>query len=323
MIPGKGGTYIGFDIGGTNIRGGLVDSQGRLNTLLEERTRKESLEEFFSQIGSLYKKLCSLVLLDGVKGVGFGFPGFIDLKSTVVERSPNLPILNGINLKEKLSSEIDVPFFIENDANAAAIAEAHLGWGKGGKSFFLLTIGTGLGGGLVLSGRIWHGIRGYAGEIGHITVDPNGFPCSCGNRGCLETVVSGSGIVKRVGYYLDKGEYSALLNVEGELTAEIVYQYAKEGDPVARKVLDEVGRTLGIVIANILNCLNLELIVLAGKVMRAAEFLLPPALSEVEARAIPGALSSAEIKVSKLGNEVGVLGAALVAREALSQEDSR
>ncbi len=308
--------FIGFDIGGTNLRGGVVDLQGRLLYFKEERIEKASTEAFFHQLSRMVKELSLLEPAIPIKGVGFGFPGFIELSTTVVEKSPNLPLINGVNLSQRLKDKVTYPFFIENDANAAALGEKIWGAGKGSKNLVFLTIGTGLGSGVILNNRIWHGARGYGGELGHITIEPQGRRCNCGNRGCLETLVSASAIVERALRHSRAYLASSLYSIDQrELTSERVYQEAVRGDPLARWVLGETGIYLGIAIANIINSLNIELVVLGGQVMKAGDYILLPAKREAERRAIKGSFASAEIRLSALGGEAGVVGAAMLAAQ--------
>jgi glucokinase len=306
--------FLGLDIGGTNIRAAVVDIHGGIKHLLEEKINDDTLESFFGQIANLTNRLLTICSQEKIEAVGLGIPGFINFNNYILEKSPNLQILNGVNLREQIEGKISLPFFIENDANAAALAEKIIGWGKEVENLIFITIGTGLGSGLILKGEIWHGARGYGGELGHTTVDPEGIKCGCGNFGCLETIVSATGIAYRAVQYLKQGQPSSLSSYAREdITAERVYQEAAKGDALAVRILEETGKTLGMVMANVVNLLNLELIVLGGKVMNASDFILPSALKELEKRAIKGSFQSVSVKLSRLGEHAGLLGAALLA----------
>ena len=309
-------SFIGIDIGGTNIRGGSVNLQGKLLHCKEERIERTSTEALFHQLSHLVKEFSQLETTIPIKGVGFGFPGFIDHSTTVVEKSPNLSLIDGVNLSQSLKGKVAYPFFIENDANVAALGEKICGAGKGSQNLVFLTIGTGLGSGVILNHRIWHGARGYGGELGHITIEPEGRRCNCGNQGCLETLVSASAIVERALRYSRAYPSSTLSSIdERELTSERVYQEAVRGDPLARWVLKETGIYLGIAIAIIFNFLNIELVVLGGQVMKAGDYILLPAKREAERRAIKGSFASAEIRLSALGGDAGVVGSAMLAAQ--------
>lgn len=308
--------FIGLDIGGTNLRGGVVDLQGELLHCEEEKIMRTSSEALFHQLGHVVKKLSLREGSVPIKGVGFGFPGFIDHSTWVVEKSPNLSLIDGVNLTQSLKGKIAYPFFIENDANAAALGEKICGAGKRSHNLVFLTIGTGLGSGVILNNRIWHGAKGYGGELGHITIEPEGRICNCGNRGCLETLVSATAIVERALQYSRAYPSSTLSSIdEKQLTSEKVYQEAVRGDSLARWVLKETGTYLGIAIANIINLLNIELVVLGGQVMNAGDYILLPAKKEAERRAIKGSFASAEIKLSALGGNAGMVGAAMLAAQ--------
>jgi len=308
--------FIGLDIGGTNIRGGVVDLKGKILHQKEESIEKASTEALFGQLSRIVKELSLLEPANTIKGVGFAFPGFIDHSTTVVEKSPNLSLIDGVNLSQSLKGKVAYPFFVENDANAAALGEKICGAGRRSKNLVFLTIGTGLGSGVILNNRIWHGAKGYGGELGHITIEPEGRRCNCGNRGCLETLVSATAIVERALHHSRAYPSSTLSSVdEKELTSERVYQEAVQGDPLARWVLKETGTYLGVAIANIINFLNIELVVLGGQVMKAGDYILLPAKKEAERRAIKGSFASAEIKLSTLGGDAGIIGAAILAAQ--------
>jgi glucokinase len=155
--------FLGLDIGGTNIRAAAVDIQGGIKHLVEEKSKDDTLESFFGQIANLTNRLLNICSQEKIEAVGLGIPGFINFNTYILEKSPNLQILNGVNLQKQIEGRISLPFFIENDANAAALAEKIIGWGKEVENLIFITIGTGLGSGLILKGEIWHGARGYGG----------------------------------------------------------------------------------------------------------------------------------------------------------------
>jgi glucokinase len=309
--------FLGLDIGGTNIRAAGVNIRGEIKHLFEEKINDADLESFFNQIGNLINRLLTVFSQDKIEALGFGIPGFIDFHTYTLERSPNLQILNGVNLQKQIERRVNLPFFIENDANAAALAEKIIGWGKEVENLIFITIGTGLGSGLILKGEIWHGAKGFGGELGHITVETDGIKCGCGNFGCLETIVSGTGITNRAIQYIDHGQSTSLSSYNREhMNAELVHKEALKGDALAIRILEETGKTLGLAMANVINLLNLELIVLGGKVMKASDFILSSALKEMEKRAIKVSFKSVKVKLSRLGEHAGLLGAALLAAKS-------
>ncbi|MGD2245792.1 MAG: ROK family protein, partial [Candidatus Aminicenantes bacterium] len=220
------------------------------------------------------------------------------------------PELDNFDLIPALSEFMEVPFWVNNDANMAAFGEYQCGAGKGVHSLIFLTIGTGVGAGIILNGELWRGACGFAGELGHVTVNPDGDVCNCGSQGCLETEVSASKIVKN---------YISLREKKEPISAEDVFHRAKKGDTAARKAFAEAGRCLGRGLAIAMNLLNPEKILLGGAVMAAEDFLLPPALEETQKRSYKASFTCCAIDRATLGNKAGFLGAALWAREQTSK----
>ncbi len=300
--------YAGFDLGGSRLKYGLIDSQGKILFSSSAPTPPQ-IEELISLL-----KKCWLNLKRQSKkkiaACGVGFPGIFSLKEQKIINSPNYPHLNGFDLHPFLSQFIDVPYWLHNDANLAAFGEFKLGAGQGAQSMVLLTIGTGIGTGLIFEGKLWQGKCGFAGELGHVPVNPRGDKCHCGSYGCLETEVSAPKIVKN---------YKALKNIGYEITAEEVFKRAKRGDQAALKVYADAGRFLGVGLAIVINFLNPEKIILGGGVMRSGELLLPPALSEARQRSYEAAFACCQIEQASLGNRAGLVGAALWAKEQNQQ----
>jgi glucokinase len=301
---------IGVDVGGTNLRCALVDRNGVILRRASQATDIASgRAPFLSRLTQLINRLqCEAEVLNlQVAAVGLGIPGLI-ANDGMVRSSVNLLPLEGVNLAEIVSAGIGLPVLSLNDANAAAVAEQRFGAGKPFASFLMLTLGTGVGAGLVLDGKLWTGIDGSAGEFGHITVEPDGRLCGCGNRGCLEQYASATAIA----------DFAALdaANGKGQGCAETAKR-ALKGDPAAVAIFQRAGNYLGIAAAGVLNLLNLEAIVLGGGVAESFELLAAPMLSEIAARAF--AIPAARVRVVKgeLGDDAGVLGAAASALDAL------
>lgn len=307
---GGGSGAIGVDVGGTYLKAGIVGEDGEVRHRLRVPIDGSEAERVFDAVGSAVRECeaaghCAMP-------VGVGLPGILDQSAGVIRNSPNLHCLDGRNLNDLMRRATSRPFTLDNDANCAAFGEYMAGAGKADgrrrpDSFVLLTIGTGVGGGIVLGGHLWRGHRGYAGEPGHIVIDRAGLPCKCGGRGCLETLVSAGAIVDA---YAARGR-------EAE-SSEIVACRAAAGEAPAREALAEVGRNLGIGIAAILNLLNPETVAVGGGVMGAGELLLGPAREEASRRAFHDTFASAQIVPARLGNEAGLIGAGLMALQACS-----
>jgi glucokinase len=250
---------------------------------------------------------------DAVAGVGIGSPGPLDRKTGTVINTPNLGWRN-FPLRDLMSNALHLPCTLDNDANCATYGEWWLGAGRGTRTLVGLTLGTGIGGGIVLNGEIFHGCSDVAGEIGHITIDSNGRRCKCGNYGCLEQYASGPAIATRAVEGLEAGVPSLLLEmVNGrldEITAATVYEATVSGDPYATEVMKDTARFLGAGIASIINVLNPEMIVIAGGVTRAGEQLFEPLRAEVRRRAFRSAQECCRIVSGELEGTAGVVGAA-------------
>jgi glucokinase len=300
-------TYVGLDVGGTFLKGARVDGSGRIVERLHEPIAKDGIADLLRQFEQ------AISILDPVgtaAAVGFGIPGIVHQSSSRVLACPNLPVLNGFSLGMEMAHRAGRPVYLENDANAATLAEAWLGAGRGAETLLLVTLGTGVGGGILLKGRIWPGVSGYAGEIGHIHVDHAGAPCGCGSRGCVETVAGIGGWSRRAVQLLESRD-SAL---EGQaLDPAHIVEAAKAGDAVANEVVDGVARAVGIGIAATLLLLNLERVVIGGGVSRAGRFLLERIVDHVRRRAFPQVLDACTFALAELGAEAGVVGAARVA----------
>ena len=298
--------YAGFDLGGTQLKYGLVNTNG--SVILDDSVNTpQRVEDLFP----LFKKLLgdlSEQHQQSLQAIGFGFPGIFNHQEQKIIQSPNYPSLDGKDLVPLLTPFIDMPFFINNDANLAAYGEFCVGAGKGTQSLILLTIGTGVGSGIILDGRIWQGACGFAGELGHSCVNPDGDRCECGSRGCLETEVSASKI---------SSMYRSFSHLEKDISSEGVFLSAKKGDVAAKKAFAQAGYYLGIGLSQAINFLNPEIILLGGGVMESADFLMPPALEEAKKRSYTASFECCRIERTQLGNKAGFIGASLWARDNL------
>lgn len=309
---------IGVDLGGTNLRTGLLSPDGDVLDKHKEATcASAGWKQVIARLVENIQHQRANAVRKGltVAGVGVGAPGVIQMDKGIVVKSPNFPDWNNLPLKEELEKALRVPVFIENDANAAALGEQWRGAGRGINSMILLTLGTGVGGGIVLNNLIWQGADGMAGEIGHMTVIPEGRPCGCGNTGCLEMYASARGIVQSYRDALgikDEGKAS-------EITSEQVYLAAREGEAAARQVMKDMGRMLGIGIANLINIFNPQMIVIGGGVKDAWELFIGTTHEEIMRRAFRVPAERTEIVPSLLGDDAGMVGAAAVALQKVGR----
>ena len=302
---------LAADIGGTNTRMAIVNENGDILTLLKKSThckegRDEMIKFIVSFVGETIEK--SKLLKEEICGIGIGFPGPLNAKTGTIFNPPNLIGWDSVPLRDVLEKELRVPVAIENDANAAALGEWWKGAGSGTSSLFCITLGTGVGGGIIMGGNIWHGVSSIAGEIGHTTVIRDGIKCTCGNIGCLEAYACSGGILKRVNDALLKERDS-----DGEqpfTDLKQVSQMVMQGNEIVLNVIRETGVILGIAIANIANLLNPEMVVLFGGITNLGENLLGPLKEEVKRRAFKKATESLRIELSQLGDNSGILGAA-------------
>jgi glucokinase len=304
---------IGVDLGGTNLRTALLDDGGEILERHKEAT--DAFEGYRKVIEKLLLNINRMrrnADLQGTKvvAVGVGAPGVIHAHRGVVVKSPNFPDWDNLPVKQLLEDALGVPVFLENDANAAALGEQWRGAGKGIKSMIFLTLGTGVGGGIVHEGRIWQGADGMAGEVGHMTIFPDGRQCGCGNTGCLEMYASSRGIVMS---YLEALKWEQKGQDRQDITSAEVYRAAREGEPLAMLVMQQMGRFLGIGIANLINIFNPEMVVIGGGVKDAWELFMEGTREEIKKRAFAYPAERTRIVPSTLGDDAGIVGAAAVA----------
>lgn len=296
--------FIGLDIGGSFLKGASVNPSGRVDERLHEPVAKDTLDALLSQLESAVRKLAGRSL---ARAVGVGIPGIVEQEAARVRVAPNVPILNGYALAEELQRRLNMQAFLENDANAAALAEAWRGAGRGSENQIFVSLGTGIGAGVILNGRIWSGKSGYAGEIGHIQVDPDGVPCGCGSRGCLETVAGIHGWTRRAEALFGKA-----------LDPEQIVSAARGGEARALEIVEGTARALGVGIGAALNLLNLDRVVIGGGVAAAGDFLMGRVVEEVKKRVFPQVFADCAFKAAELGGDAGVVGAARVAMVGLA-----
>lgn len=314
---------LAIDLGGTKVVAAVVSEEGTITSYSTRPTEAQKggdwvLNRIKEEALEALEK--SKIHPSQLLGVGMGTPGVVDTeRGVMLSEAVNIPEWKGRNLKEELERVLGVTVFVENDANAAGLGEFVFGAGKGAKSLVFVALGTGIGGAVILNGELVRGSSFAAGELGHISIDPNGLRCGCGNYGCIELYASGPAIAQRAREYVLKGAKTKLSTMVApeELTAEHVVRAAQEGDLLAQSVLAEAGRLLGVTLAGVVNLLNPDRIVIGGGVAQAGEWILEPVRWEVKRRALPDATKNLKILQAALGTNAGVLGAAaLVFRSA-------
>ena len=304
---------IGVDVGGTKIAAAVISAEGEVLNEVRYPTQAVPPNRL---VGTIAEAI--MEVRDGfeVGGVCLAVPGLIMASVNTVIFSPNLHEIENIRLDEEIGGSIGMRVTVENDANAAAWGEFRYGAGKDVEHQVFITLGTGVGGGVITHGVLLRGAQGAGGELGHVTLDPEGPLCGCGNHGCLEALVSGTAIQRRAREFANDRPTSALgrLAIQRQVLGEDVTRLAEEGDDAAVSVLEETGRWLGIGVAGFVNMFNPEVVAVGGGASRAGEFILGPARREVKLRARSPSRELAEIKEATLGPASGVLGAAALAR---------
>jgi len=294
---------IGIDLGGTNLRAAAIDENGNLLKKISGSTPvTEGPEAEIADMVHAARLLRDEFGRDGLAGIGAGVPGNIDMSAGVVVRWGNVPSFTGYPTRDELSKQLNTPVILENDANAAAIGEHWMGAGRGMDDFILLTLGTGIGGGIIHDGNIVRGHIGMAGELGHITVVPNGNPCGCGNRGCVEKHAAAPAIAAM----------AQLLRLGDNLSAQDVEILAEKGDERALTIWGSMGEHLGIALAILINIFNARMYLIGGGVSGAWPYFAPAMFAEIERRSMTYRLTKASTHIERatLGGEAGLYGAA-------------
>ncbi len=300
---------IGVDLGGTNLRAAAIGASGKILEQISAETNPENGREYvISKIVQSIEELRDKHREVRLAGVGIGVPGFILIEKGVIVGSNNLAFLDDFPLRDEIEKRLETPVILENDANAAALGEKWMGTGKDVNDLVLLTLGTGIGGGIIYKGRVMHGFVGMAGELGHITVVPNGNPCGCGNVGCLEKHASATAV----------SCMASLMRVthDPEPTTKQIYELALAGDEKARQVFASMGEALGIGIATLINVFNFPLYLLSGGPLPAWDFFAPAMFAQIEKRSFTYRHTKTRIEKAALGNLAGLYGAAYLPFQA-------
>ncbi len=296
--------YAGFDLGGTQVKYGLLDERHTL-VFKDKKPTPPGIKDMLGLFAEIWQDLKKQEKRK-ITAVGFGIPGIFSLREQKIIQSPNVPALDGFDLHPALGQFIDVPFWIDNDANMAAYGEFKAGAGRGVQNLIHLTLGTGVGSGIIIDGELLHGMCGFAAEMGHLVVNPEGEKCNCGSRGCLETEAAAGPIIRN---------YRKLTQIREDLSAEDIARKARRGDVNARKAYEIAGTYLGIALGSAINLLNPEKILIGGGVMESGELLLPRAIEEARFRSYEASFACSSIEKASLGNNAGVIGAASWAME--------
>lgn len=312
--------YIGVDLGGTNIAVGVVDEQGNIKYEKSCATRvgKEPQEIVEDMIALIFNVLEEFHMeLKKIKAIGIGIPGLADKNGCVIY-CVNLGWKN-VPLRELLQKKLHKPIYIDNDATVAALAEYESGSMKNCKSGIMLTLGTGIGGGIILNGEVYSGFNGVGSELGHVVVGENFYNCNCGRNGCLETFASSTAIIRYTKKLIEEMNESTTIIEKAEgninnINAKIVFDCAKEGDKIANLAVDRLVKYLGIGIFNIVNLIDPEVIALGGGVAGAGPYLLDMVINEVMPNGLYDNLPMARIVLAELGNKAGIIGAAMIAK---------
>lgn len=314
---------IGVDIGGTTIKIGFFTQEGVVIDKYEIPTNKNDngiqiIPDIARSINDKIKDLN----LKSINGIGVGAPGFILGESGIVEEGVNIG-WKVVNLGSELRERLELPVFVGNDANLAALGENWMGSGNQANNFVAITLGTGVGGGIIANGELLTGVNGTAGEIGHLTVVPDGYPCNCGKNGCLETVASATGIVKQGMEIINEKPDSNLsehFQNHGGITAKDVFDLASRGDQDCQKVISQTGDVLGLVLSNIATIVNPSKIVIGGGVSKAGKPLLDAIKLSFNRYALKRLTTVCDIETAQLGNDAGIYGAAYLVMDKLFNE---
>jgi len=319
---------IGVDLGGTNMRIAALDGSGKQLELITtstevKRGRDSVVADICDAIRSLRKKFDARLEF---AGTGIGVPGIIDMETGTVLQSPNLPDWANYPVRDEISRRIEGSVILENDANVAALGEKWMGAGRDVDSMCMFTLGTGVGSGIVLEGKIWHGVMGMAGECGHVTIFADGVQCGCGNRGCVEQYASATAVKRMAIEAIATGrapELARAMSESPEFSSKVVFQYAMQGDAAAKQIFEVVGRSLGMILADMVNALNLPMYVLGGGMASGWEAFAPTMFAELRRRSYVYVATEPDERLPRrkhtlitralLGSDAGLVGAAKLA----------
>ena len=322
--------FIGLDLGGTFLKAGVVDDKGRILAKTSVPTgpneAADTLIQNMAEAARAVTRQAGLSI-DQIDYVGIGSPGPIDFEKGILAAAPNLPSLRALPIRDHISNALSRPAILENDANAAALGASWVGIGRDPKirNLIMLTLGTGVGSGIIVNNHVFHGGRGYGGEAGHMIVAANGRRCNCGQRGCLEAYASASHTAARALEALQASRDDSSLRAVaadngGRITAKDVCDHAKDGDPLATRILDETAMYLGIACVNLTRLFDPQLVVLGGGLALAGDFLIHRVRAAYREHDWHATESTLQIVAAELGYDTGIVGAAAVAWDAYTAD---
>jgi len=310
--------YVGIDFGGTGIKVGIIDENGKIvikDSFVTDPNKNG--DEIVKHIAECTQKVMddSKLPQDDILGIGVGCPGLLNPETGQLKIVVNIPNLNGVYIAKGLTDILGKPAFLDNDVNTMSLGEFYYGAGKGLKHVIALTLGTGVGGGIILNGELYRGASFTAGELGHVSISRDGKYCPCGNNGCLERYVGRDGIIERFMVSKNKGVETSIDKYleDGEVTPKAIAMAAGDGDALSIRVLEETGKILGSVLATLVNALNPQAIIIGGGVSNAGELILGPARTEMLKLAYTIPADDVVLVKAKLGNDAGLVGSASLA----------
>lgn len=313
---------LGIDLGGTSVKLAILTEEGEIQQKWSiETDTLDGGKQIVPDIIESVKHHLDLYQMNSTDfvGIGMGSPGAVNREKGTVTGAFNLNWKKKQEVKKAIETALQIPFFIDNDANVAALGEKWKGAGADNKDVVFITLGTGVGGGIITNGELVHGVADSGGEIGHITIDPGGFKCSCGKRGCLETVASATGILNLARKYSDEfagdSELKNWIDDGKQITAKTVFDQAKEDDEFAKIVVDRFAYFLGLSCSHIGNMLNPQYIVIGGGVSNAGEFLIEQVRNYFKEYSFPNVRKTTKIRRAELGNDAGVIGAGYLVKQ--------
>jgi glucokinase len=320
---------LGVDLGGSKILTAVTDSQGKMLSRDHSVTPAGKGHEAVirSILESAHRALEQAdVAVSELAAVGVGAPGLVNPGTGILYTSPNLPGWRDIPLRAVMQERLDKKTFLINDANAAALGELHFGAARGARNFIYITLSTGIGGGIVIDGGIYSGAIGAAGEVGHMTIDDDGPPCNCGNKGCWETLASGTALAREAKQRIKEGAKTSIPGyVDGDIekvTAEVIHSAAQQGDSLARELIARTGYYVGVGLASLINIFNPELIVIGGGLSNIGDMLFDPAFKVARERAYRETFRAVRFAAAELGRNSGVLGAAVFALQEMRKQST-
>jgi len=311
---------LAFDLGGTHLRAAIIDQDGTVHFGVKHQTPRTTMPDEIVSALVIAAHECERALSPGqsISRISIAVPASVDVSAGSVVKAPNLSSLDGFRLAVALTSELGLPAILENDANAAALGEMWRGAARGYRTIVCVTLGTGVGGGIILEKQLWRGANDSAAEIGHMGVDPfGGVPCGCGSQGCLEVYASATAIVRMTREARPRFPDSTLQNVD-RITSEDVYRAGTQGDELAREVFRRMGVYLGIGLANLINLLDPEMIVIGGGVANGWNLFENEMRQQVSERAFPVPATKVKIVRAECGDDAGLLGAARLGFESVA-----